>query len=229
MKAAWSLAVKILFVSLAAIGGAAIRWKLDELWHAYHKLPDGSRMFVSGALDGAAVGVLLILIWPWIRRAQWREWELTEVELHGLKFTSDGGQRRAARRLFFELATRITTRPMDDMAGDDGKALASLYSFVITVREVLTDVPPSRGTPDRSVEIYALDLINRRLSPFLSKWHVEWDSWHNLNPMKHCHDWPQHDVFRHELRGLQAELRERALGLAKIGIVPGPEKLLSAV
>jgi hypothetical protein len=156
MKAACSLVIRIIIVMIAAALGAAIRWNLDALWHAYHNLPHSSRMFASGATVGAAVGVFLILVWPWLRRREWREWELTEVELHGLTFTSNGGQRRAARRLFFELATRITTRPMDDMVGDDGKALESLYKFVITTREVLTNVPPSRATFAPSVEIYAL-------------------------------------------------------------------------
>jgi hypothetical protein len=190
MKAVWLWIVRTILIMIAAVFGAAMRWNFDAFWHAYRKLPHDNRLFTSGSVGGAAVGVSLILIWPWLRRRQWQEWELTEVELHGLTFTSNGGQRRAARRLFFELATRITTRPMDDQIGDDGEALESLYKFVITTREALTDVEPSRGMPTPSVETYALELINRDLSPFLSKWHVEWDHWHRQNPMKSCHDWP---------------------------------------
>ena len=131
--------------------------------------------------------------------------------------------------MFFELATRIATRPLDDQIGDDGKALESLYKFVITTREALPDVEPSRGTPTPSVETYALELINRDLSPFLSKWHVEWDPWRKQNPTELCHHWPQHTTVRRELRNLQAALRQRALGLAKLGILPSPEDLLPPV
>lgn len=77
------------------------------------------------------------------------------------------------------------------------------------------------------MESYALQLLNIRLRPYLSKWHPKWDAWRKKNPDAAQAEWPDHASFREELRALQRSMRECTLGLGQIAGIGEPSRYLS--
>lgn len=178
---------------------------------------------VAGGLIGMAVG----LVWPFLRsfalRHKIEDWRLEEVEIQGLKFTSEGAQRRVAWRLFVEMATRIATQPMRDEDGDDGVALKSLRDLFQLTRTAISDMRPTPNASGDTVETFALDMLNNDLRPFLSKWHPIWEAF-GKEAKPDSQAWPEHKRFRAELRELQNKIEGRARGLAQIAGVKNVDR-----
>jgi len=176
--------------------------------------------FPQSIVVGVACGLVLAILWPSLQslliRLQLEEWRLEQVEIQGLKFISAGYQRRVAWRLFVEMATRISTQPLDDLVGDDGIALKSLYDLFRLTRTTISEMEPTRSASGNTVETYALDMLNADLRPFLSKWHPQWETHVSAAGEKHSQEWELHKQFRSELSELQTKIEVRARGLATI-------------
>ena|SRR5215217_2816387 len=114
------------------------------------------------------------------------------------------------------MATRISTQPLDDLVGDDGIALKSLYDLFRLTRTTISEMEPTRSASGNTVETYALDMLNADLRPFLSKWHPQWETHVSAAGEKHSQEWELHKQFRSELSELQTKIEVRARGLATI-------------
>ena len=91
-----------------------------------------------------------------------------------------------------EVASRVTTRSLDDDLGCDHSALNSIYSLYGTHRWLIQTLRASCANYRKSVEPY----LEGTISPFLSKWHVPVTS----------QEYDKQD-FRHDLRTLQEASR----------------------
>jgi len=195
-----------------------------------HRFASASADIVWGVVGGLA-GVTIALLWPVGRSVAMRyradEWRLEEVEVQGLKFTSAGAQRRVAWRLFMEMMTRVTTQPMQTNDGDDGVALTSLYDLFKLTRIAIAEMHPTPGAGLETVETYALDMLNRDLRPFLTKWHPLWKAYVDGGG-KDSQQWSAHRDFRKELGELQRKIDTRAEGLAKIAGLSNPARFFGA-
>ncbi|MFB7931970.1 hypothetical protein ACFC4C_23020 [Streptomyces sp. NPDC056039] len=178
---------------------------------------------VVGCLIGVAVALGLEL---YRRSAQ-----LTEVRLvvlgNEMSFTARTDMRQAAQRMFFQAATRVATRPLEDGSGNLREALTSLKTLFDLYREPLeadtTPPPPAKGD---SVYELALDILNFELAPFLAKWHPKLKEFEDRRPDQDESEWPENAVFREELRQLQTRLRPYVIGLGDIAGIRDPERHL---
>lgn len=184
----------------------------------------GQRLsIVVGCLLGvaAALGVELY------RRSA----HLTDVRLvvlgNEMSFTTKTDMRQAAQRMFFQAATRVATRPLEDGSGNLREALTSLKTLFDLYREPLeselTPPPPARGS---SVYELALAILNFELAPFLATWHPRLKAFEDAHPELDESAWPQNAAFRAELRALQENLRPQMIGLGEIAGIRNPERYL---
>ncbi|MCX4741786.1 hypothetical protein [Streptomyces antibioticus] len=177
---------------------------------------------------GALAGVAAVLGAHLYRRSA----QLTEVQLslagNVLTFTANTDMRQAALRMFFQAATRVATRPLEDGTGNLREALTSLKNLFDLYREPIESgaapPPPLRGD---SVHEIVLDVLNFELAPFLSRWHPRLRDWEESEEGANGEAaWPENAVFRQELRELQLRLREYVIALGKIAGLRDPERHL---
>lgn len=196
-----------LAATVGGLSGVIVYWTLS--------IPSILAWMLSGALIGLCVG----LAWPFLRsfalRHNINEWQLKEVDIQGLKFTSAGAQRRVAWRLFVEIVTRVSTQTLPDEDGDNGTALKSLHELFLFTRKMVSEMEPTPSATGDTVETFALDMLNSDLRHFLGKWQPVWDDFAKKSDVV-SQDWPEHRRFREELRHLQAKIEGRARGLAEI-------------
>ncbi|MFF2849658.1 hypothetical protein ACFVT5_25470 [Streptomyces sp. NPDC058001] len=160
-----------------------------------------------------------------------RSVQLTEVRLvllgNEMSFITKTDMRQAAQRMFFQAATRVATRPLEEGSGNLREALTSLKTLFDLYRDPLEDhtapPPPSKGD---SVYELALDVINFELAPFLARWHTSLTEFENSHPDKDESEWLQNTAFRAELRQLQDRLRPYVIGLGEIAGIRDPERHL---
>jgi hypothetical protein len=146
---------------------------------------------------GCLVGVAVALGVALYRRSA----QLTEVRLvvlgNEMSFTAKTDMRQAAQRMFFQAATRVATRPLEDGSGNLREALTSLKALFDLYREPLeghaTPPPPARGD---SVYELALDILHFELAPFLSKWHPRLKEFEDHHPDQDESQWPENAAFR---------------------------------
>jgi hypothetical protein len=176
---------------------------------------------------GCLAGVAAVLGLELYRRSA----QLTEVRLvlfgNEMSFTTKADMRQAAQRMFFQAATRVATRPLEEGSGNLREALTSLKALFDLYREPLegytTPPPPAKGD---SVYELALDVLNFELAPFLSKWHPSLKDFEDRHPDQDESEWPQHAAFRAELSQLQERLRPYVIGLGEIAGIRDPERHL---
>ncbi|MFE1796230.1 hypothetical protein ACFW9L_08700 [Streptomyces sp. NPDC059517] len=176
---------------------------------------------------GCLAGVAAVLGLELYRRSA----QLTEVRLvlfgNEMSFTTKTDMRQAAQRMFFQAATRVATRPLEDGSGNLREALTSLKVLFDLYREPLegytTPPPPTKGD---SVYELVLDVLNFELAPFLSKWHPSLKDFEDRHPDQDESEWPQHAAFRAELSQLQERLRPYVIGLGEIAGIRDPERHL---
>jgi hypothetical protein len=206
----------ISFAGMAgSLVGTGVHWMEEE--HAIWK----------AALIGGIAGMVVGSCWPTIRaffrRLDLDDWRLEEVEIQGFKFTSAGAQRRVAWKLFVEMATRISTQPMQEQDGDDAAALKSLHDLFQLTRNAISEMEPTPGAAGNTVETYALEMLNADLRPFLAKWHPLLDDFHH-QPIATREPRPLHGAFRVELKVLQSRIKERARGLGSLAGVSNVDR-----
>jgi hypothetical protein len=92
--------------------------------------------------------------------------------LGGANIVVTEAQKHVAWALYVELATRVAGVELKPGMGSAREALNSLYSLFETTRSVLRNQGPGAAEGPDSVGPIAIDILNRGLRPFLTKWHT---------------------------------------------------------
>lgn len=204
---------------LAAVAGAVVGVA------AYSISRTGGQL-LSVAVGGVAGGALALGTDVYRRSVQ-----LTEVRLvlpgSEMTFKANTDMRQAALRMFFQAATRVATRPLEDGSGNLREALTSLKTLFDMYREPLeSGSAPPPPTDGDSVHELVLDILNFELAPFLATWHPRLRAFEEAHPDEDESAWPDNAEFRQALRELQAGLRPYVIGLGEIGGIRAPERHL---
>lgn len=199
---------------------------------------------------GGLVGIGLAVGLDFYRRSV----QLSEVSLvvlgSTMTFTATTDMRQAAQRAFFQAATRVATRPLEDGSGNLREALTSLKNLFDLYREPLeSGAAPLPSPKGDSVHELVLEILNSELGPFLAKWHPRLRAWEESAPPRSEGgaegetegeaeggadraarrgeaDWPENAAFREDLRALQTRLRPYVVGLGRIAGLRDPERHL---
>lgn len=145
------------------------------------------------------------------------------VNLFGIgsaEWQDDPTQRRAAWSLYVELVTRVAVQPLQEDYGLLREALTSLYNLFAVTRQILKEAGPDVGASHNSIGGYAIEVLNKKLRPVLSKWHPLLQSWEgkrdsSVSPKDHEKAWELESQLREELRLLSKDLEEYAAKLAE--------------
>lgn len=142
-------------------------------------------------------------------------------ELGKLEFEPNEVEQRAAWALYVELTTRIATTPFDPERGLLRVVLNSLYSLFDLTREILREAGPDVAEGPNSFGAVAIDILNKGLRPFTTKWHSallahEQERLPDVSVLAHEHAWKHTQEMRQELAELQEEMKIYADVLAQI-------------
>jgi hypothetical protein len=133
----------------------------------------------------------------------------------------DKKQIETAWIFYIELVTRIATVEMDIDAGSDREAMNSLYQLFTVTRGVLREAGPEAGIGDQSVAGVAIEILNKGLRPFLSKWHPMLQEHEAQRPPNTGvaaweRQWSEHGKFREALAEMQRSMRAYAGQLKRV-------------
>lgn len=172
-----------------------------------------------------------------------------EVGFLGAKLSIDlnARQHEALWHIYTELVSRIATVPLHDpfredkeqvyVSGNLKAALTSLYNIFEIVRGELKNMPPSpkpkadyKNTDEEDVqgvtlEIYALNILNNLIRPFLTRWHPRLDEWNASTGMPE-HLWPLNALCRKDLETMRRAVHLVTWQLGEALEVAHQEKLL---
>jgi len=142
-------------------------------------------------------------------------------ELGKLEFEPDEVQQRAAWSLYVELTTRIATEPFDPKRGLLREVLNSLYSLFDLTREILREAGPDVAKGPNSFGPVAIDILNKGLRPFTTKWHPSLLAHEQKRPpgvsaLEHEQAWEHAQEIQQELAELQEQMKVYADVLAQI-------------
>ncbi|MEU7059164.1 hypothetical protein [Streptomyces sp. NPDC046197] len=178
-------------------------------------------------LVGAALGAAAALTADFYRRtARLTEMTITVPQLSGFTFMVNDDTKQVSWQLFVETVTRTSTQRLGDDEGLIREALTSLYGLFATTRTILSAARPTPHGSGITVEYLAVNLLNRELRPFLSKWHPRLTAFENAHPELPESAWPDAAECRGELARIQANTRVYALGFAELAGVRDPELML---
>jgi hypothetical protein len=199
----------------SAVAGAIAGLGVFQLKH----LPELWKYPVIGAIIGFFVAVLAVAI-----RRQGGTISLTEVkvtvpELTELTFAVSDEHRKVAWNIFIEIMTRIASQPLAAQEGLLREVLSSLYSMLLSIRELLKATIPSHPTAGPTVEMFAFRMSNKELRPFLAKWHPELKRFEQATPPQPETAWEHNNVCRGELKELQDRLVEYGRAFGKLADV----------
>ena len=144
-----------------------------------------------------------------------------------LEFEPDETQQRAAWELYVELTTRIAVQPLGPDEGLIREALSSLYNIFGATREILREAGPSVAQGPNSFGPVAIEVLNKGLRPFLTKWYplllaYEQKRPEDVSARDHERSWEKASEFRSELAQIQEQMMIYAEALARIaGVKPG--------
>ena len=138
-----------------------------------------------------------------------------------LEFEPDEVQQRAAWELYVELTTRIAVQPCGPDEGLMREALSSLYSIFEASREILRRAGPLVAQGPNSFGPVAIEVLNKGLMPFLTKWHPlllahEQKCPPGASAHDHERSWEKASEFRQELAEVQEQMMVYARVLGKI-------------
>ncbi|MEM7656337.1 MAG: hypothetical protein AAF399_09435 [Bacteroidota bacterium] len=134
-------------------------------------------------------------------------------------------QKKAAWEMYVELATRITTAPLQEHEGLLREALTSYYSMFETTRKILKTYGPELATPaspkDTTFGHLAVAILNQVLRPLLAKWHPLLTDWEARRPQnqsttEHELAWEHNVALRTEINEVRERLMEYADVLAAV-------------
>lgn len=138
-----------------------------------------------------------------------------------LEFEPDEVQQKAAWELYVELSTRVAVQPLAPDEGILREAISSLYSIFGVTREILRKAGPSVAQGPNSFGAIAIEVLNKGVRPFLTKWHPlllahEQRRSPEVDARDHERSWERASELRKELIELQEQMRIYAEALAKI-------------
>ena len=141
--------------------------------------------------------------------------------LGSLEFEANEVEQRAAWSLYVELMTRIAVQPLDVSEGLLREVLTSLYSLFGLTRQILREAGPAVVHGPNSFGPIAIEVLNKGLRPFMSKWHPLLQAHEEkrppaLSPVEHERNWKHFQEMHQELAELQKQMRIYADVLAEI-------------
>jgi hypothetical protein len=166
----------------------------------------------AGMLLGALIGGVGAAAWilraqlPFTARVTSVKVELPMVGKLEMALTPD--ERSFLWRFFVELVTRVSTQSLGAQEGILREALKSLHDLYSVARSELGSAPPTTlPFSDISARAYVIDILNKQLRPFLSRWHPLLSAWEKTNLPEAA--WPLAELCRNDL----ATTRDRILWL----------------
>jgi hypothetical protein len=188
----------------------------------------GRNLYIAiGGVAGAAAVLVLQRFW---RTVQLTEVKVTVPQVSELTFIVNNDARQVAWKLYVETVTRVSTQPLADEEGFIREALTSLYGLFATTRDTLKASRPSVPVSGRqTVEHLAVTMLNHQLRPFLSKWHPRLREFEKANPEGQESAWPDNAACRRELRAVQENLIDYALGFAHLAGVRDAKSTIAPV
>jgi hypothetical protein len=216
---AGSRVFRVVVAAIVGGGGTAALYVINRVGSGY-----------AIALVGAVLGAVVAMGADFYRRtARLTEVRITVPQLSELTFVVNDDTQQVSWQLFVESVTRISTQRLDDDEGLIREALTSLYGLFATTRDILRAARPSARGQGITVEYLAVNLLNRELRPFLSKWHPRLKEFENAHPDLPESDWPHAAECRTELSRVQANTREYVLGFARLAGVRDPHLMLGGI
>ncbi|MFC4586270.1 hypothetical protein [Sphaerisporangium corydalis] len=189
---------------------------------------------VSGRSLFLVTGGIAGIVTAAVMRVYRRSGRLTEVkvivpQVSELTFLVNNDSRQAAWQFFVDTVTRISTQPLQDDEGIVREAMNSLYALFQSTRETLKASRPSPRVPGgQSVEHLAVHMLNAELRPFLGRWHPRLRSFEQEHPGEGEASWPDNAECRAELRRLQGNMYEYAVGFARLAGVSDARAMILA-
>lgn len=209
-------------VVLGAATGGAAAWAVhlvETAGRAYTIVLVGS---VAGALIGGAADF-------YRRSVRLTEVRLSVPQLSELTFVVNDETRKVSWQLFVESVTRISTQRMADDEGLIREALTSLHGLFATTREILRAASPSAAGEGVTVEYLAVNMLNRELRPFLSKWHPRLREYETAFPDAPESEWSEAAECRAQLAVVQANVREYVMNFARLAGVRDSALMLGGI
>ena len=141
--------------------------------------------------------------------------------LGSLEFEANEVEQRAAWSLYVELVTRIAVQPLDVHEGLLREVLDSLYSLFGLTREILREAGPAVAHGPNSFGPVAIEVLNKGLRPFTSRWHPLLQAHEEKRPLdvsalEYERNWKHFQEMRQELVELQKQMKIYADVLAEI-------------
>jgi hypothetical protein len=138
-----------------------------------------------------------------------------------LEFEANEVEQRAAWSLYVELTTRTAIQPLEVHEGSLREVLNSLYALFRLTRKILRKAGPAVAHGPDSFGPVAIEVLNKGLRPFNSKWHPllqahEGKRPASLSPSEHERNWEHYQEMHQELVELQKQIRIYADVLAEI-------------
>lgn len=210
-------------ILVSALAGAGIGWLVYVISQI-----SGKTLFV---VTGSIAGAFSILVFQWYARtAQLTEVKVTIPQLSELTFVVNNDSRQVAWKLFVETVTRISTQPLHDDEGILRESLTSLYGLFASTRETLKASRPSvPGAGGRTVEHFAITMLNNELRPFLAAWHPRLRAYEQAHPQAAEAAWSDSAACRADLRRLQINMHEYAKGFARLAGVSAADTMIGAL
>lgn len=176
---------------------------------------------LTGVPQFIAAGALIGLVVTAIVDRDYKGTQLSQVQLsipqfNSMTFIVNAEYRRVSWKLFVETSTRISTQPLGSEEGFLREALNSLHGIFGTTRELLKVMEPSPGNGGTTVEMFAFDMLNNELRPFLSKWHPQLEAFEEQHQDKDESEWDKNQECRQELEDLRQRLLRYAKGFGEL-------------
>jgi hypothetical protein len=125
-------------------------------------------------------------------------------QLGRLEFEANEVEQQAAWSLYVELTTRTAIQPLEIQTGLLRETLDSLHSLFGLTREILREAGPAVAHGPNSFGPVAIEVLNKGLRPFTSKWHPLLDAHEkkrppDVSPLEHERNWEHYQQMRQEL------------------------------
>jgi len=114
-----------------------------------------------------------------------------------VKLEPNDAERRAAWKLYVELATRVGSQSFDSSTGSVRAGLESLYGVFVLTRSILREAGPDVARTENSFGPLAIGFLTEVLAPFLLKWNeplreYEGQRKPEISIIGHEHNWDRY-------------------------------------
>src|SRR4029077_6345619 len=180
-------------------------------------------------LLGGMVGTMAAAAWMLLSRLPFTT-RITSVKVElpvvgKLEMALTPAERGFLWRFFVELVTRVSTQSLGAQEGILREALKSLYDLYSLARGELASSPPAAlPFTDISARAYVIDILNKELRPFLSRWHPLLSAWDKTNLPEAA--WPLAQLCRQDLTTTRDRILWLTWDLGAALNVQGLDKIL---